>query len=45
MLAAWHQRRLKNADGSDGVLLQNQTNAKGYFLDGDQSGSFTLDNP
>ena len=29
----------------NGVLLQNQTNAAGYFLGTDQSGSFTLDPP
>ncbi len=28
-----------------GVLLQNQTNAAGYFLDANQSGAFLLENP
>jgi hypothetical protein len=29
----------------NGVLLQNQTNAQGYFLGTNQSGAFTLINP
>jgi len=28
-----------------GVLLQNQTNAAGYFLGTNQSGAFLLENP
>jgi hypothetical protein len=29
----------------NGVILQNQTNAQGYFLGTNQSGAFLLGNP
>ena len=29
----------------NGILLQNQTNAQGYFLGTNQSGAFLLENP